>query len=99
VGIVPTGYGLVPPSVAADEGARNQARAVVMVRMQSIDYLGMSVRVRLELMVVKDGHSALRRVAEAEAYRRSGEDAIFMAASSALEVLYFDLNTVLSDIR
>jgi uncharacterized membrane protein YgcG len=97
--VVPIGIGLVPPATAMDEGVRSAARAVVMARLHMVEDRGMSLRCRLEVVVVRDGNVAMRRIIEAEAMRRVQEDPLFVATSQALEAISADLNGAVADIR
>jgi hypothetical protein len=97
--VVPTGFGLVPPNMALDEGVRSAARAVIMARLHSVEDRGMSLRCRLEVVVVREGSVAMRRIVEAEAMRRVQEDPLFVATTQALEAISADLNTALADVR
>jgi hypothetical protein len=97
--VVPIGIGLSPPHVALDEGVRSAARAVVMARLHSVEDRGMSLRCRLEVVVVKEGSMAMRRIVEAEAMRRVQEDPLFVATTQALEAISADLNAALADVR
>ncbi len=74
--IVPMSAGLVAPAVAAEEGLRAQARFVVMARIDSYAlFRGIAprdgsettiARMRLELVVVREGHQVMRRTVMAE---------------------------------
>ncbi len=110
--VIPTGYGLAPTQVAADESWRNQARAVVMAHITSVDYqptqMGPGLRCRIEVILVRDGRVTLRRVLESpptpavppSAMRRGRElDPMFVAVSQALEGLVGDLALALADPR
>ena len=111
--VIPTGFGMQSPQVAADEGWRSGARAVMMARLVSIEYrpsqLGQSVSCRVEVVVVRDGHTVLRRLVESgptdpalAAQRRtrySIEDPIGQAVSAALETILPDLSSALTEIR
>jgi hypothetical protein len=94
--VVPTGVGVSSPLVAADEGWRAAARSVIMTRIESIDYLpgamGLSVRVRLQVVVVREGRVVFRRVQDSplsDPARRT--DPIYQAVSGALEPLANEL--------
>jgi hypothetical protein len=101
--VLPGAIGLASPNVATDEAWRLGARAVVMGRLESIAYFqqpgGTSLRCRVELVVVRDGHVVLRRVVESAptpvaqlGARRGRElDPVFLAVSQALEALAPDL--------
>jgi hypothetical protein len=105
--VVPTGVGISSVATATDESWRSQARGVVMARMESLEYLpgplGVSVRVRLEVTVVRDGRLVMRRSAYSGATdptRRGREaDPIFQAVTQALEALSAELIGVLNDLR
>ena len=63
--VIPTGVGITSANVAADEAYRAAARAVVMARIESVEFSpGPSARVRLEVVVVRDGRPVMRRVVE-----------------------------------
>jgi hypothetical protein len=110
--VIPTGYGLAPPNIAADEGWRSGARAVVMARIQGIEYrpnpAGQSVVTRLEIIVVRDGRIVLRKIVESAptdpgpvGLRRNRvlEDPMFSAITQSLESIVSDLNFALADVR
>ena len=100
--VVPTGVGITSAAVAADEGYRAGARAVVMARLDSVDYMpGPSVRCRLEVIVIRDGRPVMRRIVEAQpnqAIRRTG-DPLYAAVTAELEALVPELVGALSDVR
>ena len=101
--IVPTGYGLQPPQVAADEAWRSGARAVVMARLAGVEYrplpTGQSVSCRVEVMVVRDGRTVLRRIVDSgptdPSLRRGRyyEDPISQAVTLSLESIFPELLT------
>jgi hypothetical protein len=98
--VVPTGVGITAPQVAADEGWRSAARAVVMARIDNLEYLpssmGLSVRLRLQVVVVKEGRTVFRRVVDSplsDPQRRT--DPVYQATSAALEGLISELASVL----
>ncbi|HEX6837744.1 MAG TPA: hypothetical protein VF334_14290, partial [Polyangia bacterium] len=63
--VIPTGVGITSANVAADEAYRAAARAVVMARLDSVEFLpGPAARVRLEVVVVRDGRPVMRRIVE-----------------------------------
>jgi hypothetical protein len=102
--VIPTGVGITPASVAADEGYRAAARAVVMARLDAVEFLpGAGARVRLEVVVVRDGRQVMRRVvdsAPSDPNRRvSGPDPIYQAVTMALEALVPELVGALADVR
>jgi hypothetical protein len=112
VSVIPTGYGVAPPHVAADEGWRAGARAVVMARLQSIEYrpnpAGQSVVTRLEVIVIRDGRLVLRRIVESAptdpgplGLRRNRmlEDPIFTAITQSLESIVSELNLSIAEVR
>jgi hypothetical protein len=103
VTVIPTGVGLTAPAVAADEGYRAGARAVVMARLDGVDYLpGPSVRCRLEVVVVRDGRPVMRRLVESaqtDPSRRGAADPVFQAVTMALEALVPELVGALADVR
>ncbi len=96
--VVPIGLGLAPPQTALDEGVRSAARAVVMTRLQSVEDRGVSLRCRLEVVVVREGALSLRRIVEAEAVRRVQEDPLFVATQQALEAISTDLAAAVAEI-
>jgi hypothetical protein len=100
--IVPTGVGVTSAAVAADEGYRAGARAVVMARLENVDYLpGPTVRCRLEVIVIRDGRPVMRRVVESaptDATRRTG-DPLYSAVTAGLEALVPELVGALVDVR
>jgi hypothetical protein len=98
--VVPTGVGLSSASVAQDEGWRAAARSVVMARIEHLDYVpqpaGVAVRLRLQVVVVREGRLVLRRVVDSpmsDPMRRT--DPVYQAVSAALESLLHDLASVL----
>jgi hypothetical protein len=102
--VVPTGVGLTPTAVAVDEAYRAGARAVVMARLENVQYFaGPSARVRLEVVVIRDGRPVMRRVVESapsDASRRGpGADPVFQAVTMALEALVPELVGALADVR
>lgn len=102
--VIPTGVGVTSAVVAADEGYRAAARAVVMARLESVEYLpGSGARVRLEVVVVRDGRQVMRRVVESAPSdpnrRLSGADPIYQAVTMALEALVPELVGALADVR
>jgi hypothetical protein len=107
--VIPVGVGVAPPNVAADEGWRSGARAVVMARLQSVEYrphpAGQSVVTRLEVIVVRDGRLVLRRVVESNptdpgpvGLRRSRglDDPIFSAITQSLDSIGSELRLALA---
>ena len=98
--VVPTGVGVTSPTIAADEGWRSSARSVVMARVENVEYLpssaGISVRLRLQVVVVREGRVVLRRVVDSpmsDPTRRT--DPVYQAVTSALEGLVADLAAAL----
>jgi hypothetical protein len=98
--VVPTGVGISSPQVAADEGWRSAARAVVMARIENLEYvpssMGVSVRLRLQVVVVKEGRTVFRRVADSplsDPTRRT--DPVYQAVSGALESVVAELASIL----
>jgi hypothetical protein len=98
--VVPTGVGVSSPQVAADEGWRSAARAVVMARIESLEYvpssMGVSVRLRLQVVVVREGRTVFRRVADSplsDPTRRT--DPVYQAVSGALESVIGELASIL----
>ena len=102
--VIPTGVGITPVSIAADEGYRAAARAVVMARLESVEYLpGPSARCRLEVEVVRDGRAVMRRIVESapsDPNRRGlGSDPVYQAVTMGLEALVPELVGALADVR
>jgi hypothetical protein len=111
--VVPTGYGLAPPSIAADEGWRSGARAVVMARLQGVDYRphpsGHAIVTRMEVLVVRDGRLVFRRLVESSPVEPTGpsglrrtrtlDDPVFQAILQSLEQLVPELNATFADLR
>jgi hypothetical protein len=102
--VIPTGVGITSAAVASDEAYRAAARAVVMARLESVEYMaGPSARVRLDVVVVRDGRQVMRRVVESapsDPNRRSfGTDPIYQAVTMALEALVPELVGALADVR
>ena len=102
--VIPTGVGLTSVAIAADEGYRAGARAVVMARLEAVEYLaGPSARVRLEVVVVRDGRPVMRRAIESapsDPNRRGpGTDPVYQAVTMALEALVPELVGALADVR
>jgi hypothetical protein len=98
--VVPTGVGISSPGVAQDEGWRAAARSVVMARIENLEYLpqpaGVSVRLRLQVVVVREGRTLFRRVVDSpmsDPMRRT--DPVYQAVSGALESIIQDLASVL----
>lgn len=103
--VIPTGVGITPVSVAADEGYRAAARAVVMARLDSVEYMPATgaARVRLEVHVVRDGRPVMRRAVESapsDPNRRvGGTDPVYQSVTMALEALVPELVGALADVR
>ncbi len=102
--VIPTGVGITSPNIAADEAYRAAARAVVMARLESVEFApGPTARVRLEVVVVRDGRPVMRRVVESapsDPNRRGlGADPVFQAVTMALEALVPELVGALADVR
>jgi hypothetical protein len=105
--VVPTGVGLSSTAVATDEAYRAGARAAVMARLESVEYFaGPTARVRLEVVVIRDGRPVMRRVVESvptgpvdQSRRGPGADALFQAVTAALEALVPELVGALADVR
>lgn len=109
--VVPTGIGMAPPHVAAEEGWRAGARGVVMARLQNVEYLpapgGTAVRIRLEVAVIRDGRLVLRRAIDSgptdpgpPGLRRGREvDPIYQAVTQSLEAIHGDLSRAFAEIR
>jgi len=102
--VIPTGVGITSPNVAADEAYRAAARAVVMARLDSVWFApGPSARVRLEVVVVRDGRPVMRRVVESapsDPNRRGpATDPVYQAVTMALEALVPELVGALADVR
>ncbi|HEY2747292.1 MAG TPA: hypothetical protein VGL86_21870 [Polyangia bacterium] len=102
--VIPTGVGITSANIAADEAYRAAARAVVMARLESVEYgAGPSARVRLEVVVVRDGRPVMRRVVESapsDPNRRGpGADPVYQAVTMGLEALVPELVGALADVR
>ncbi len=102
--VIPTGVGITSANVAADEAYRAAARAVVMARLESVELQpGPSARVRLEVVVVRDGRPVMRRVVESAPSdpnrRGAGADPVYQAVTMALEALVPELVGALADVR
>jgi hypothetical protein len=98
--VIPTGVGVTTAAVAADEGQRAMARSVVMARLASVEYVsGLSLRLRLEVVVVREGRVVLRRTVDAPPAplerRRGDPDPVFGAVSRALDLIGADLASAL----
>ncbi|MDB4966634.1 MAG: hypothetical protein JWN44_2323 [Myxococcales bacterium] len=101
--VIPTGVGVTSTAVAADEGYRAAARAVVMARLESVEYVAGGAKLRLEVVVVRDGRAVMRRVVESapsDPSRRSfGTDPVYQSVTMALEALVPELVGALADVR
>jgi hypothetical protein len=105
--VIPTGVGITSANVAADEAYRAAARAVVMARLESVEFLpGPAARVRLEVVVVRDGRPVMRRIVESAptapsdpGRRVAASDPIYQAVTMALEALVPELVGALADVR
>jgi len=104
--VVPGGVGMAPLHIVTDEAARSAARAVVMARLLGVEPLGApgAIRCRFELVIVRDGRVALRRVVDAlpsdpTAAARRTQDPVYVAVAQALESLTAELDGVLAPIR
>jgi hypothetical protein len=102
--VIPTGVGITTANVAADEAYRAAARAVVMARLESVEFVpGPAARVRLEVVVVRDGRPVMRRVVvspPSDPNRRgAATDPVFQAVTMALEALVPELVGALADVR
>ena len=101
--VVPTGVGLTATAVAADEAYRAGARAVVMARLESVEYFaGPSARVRLELVVIRDGRPVMRRVVQSaptDPSRHGEGNPVYQAVTAALDALVPELVGALADVR
>ena len=106
--IVSSGIGMTPLSVAVEEAARAGARATVMVRLIGVDNQPQldasrdaSVHCRLEVVVIRDGRTVLRRlldgVADQSRDPRRRADPVFFAVTQALESVQSELGTVMAD--
>lgn len=102
VTVIPTGVGITSPALASDEAYRAAARAVVMARLDSVEFVpGPAARVRLEVVVVRDGRPVMRRVVDSgptEPSRR-GADPVYRAVTMALEAMVPELVGALADVR
>jgi hypothetical protein len=107
--IVPMGIGLVVPTVAAEEGQRAQARAVVMGHIEGFTVVSTdppAVRLRFELVVVREGKLILRRTVATETPNQAlfasdgrhgrAVDPVYLAVTRALEGLLPELTSALS---
>jgi hypothetical protein len=105
--VIPTGVGITSANVAADEAYRAAARAVVMARLESVEFLpGPAARVRLEVVVVRDGRPVMRRIVESAptapsdpSRRVATSDPVYQAVTMALEALVPELVGALADVR
>lgn len=102
--VIPTGVGITSVNLAADEAYRAAARAVVMARLDAVEFApGPSARVRLEIVVVRDGRPVMRRIVESapsDPNRRGiGGDPVYQAVTMALEALVPELVGALADVR
>ena len=102
--VIPTGVGITSANVAADEAYRAAARAVVMARLDSVEFVpGPAARVRLEVEVVRDGRPVMRRIVESapsDPNRRGiATDPVYQAVTMALEALVPELVGALADVR
>ena len=102
--VIPTGVGITSATIAADEAYRAAARAVVMARLDAVQFLpGPSARVRLEVVVVRDGRPVMRRVVESAPSdpnrRGAATDPVYQAVTMALEALVPELVGALADVR
>jgi hypothetical protein len=107
--IVPMGVGLAVPAVAAEEGQRAQARTVVMGHVEGFTVVTTdppAVRLRFELVVVREGHLVLRRTVAtetptqalfaADGHRGRAVDPVYLAVARALEGLLPELTSALA---
>jgi hypothetical protein len=102
--VIPTGVGITSANVAADEAYRAAARAVVMARLEAVELApGPTARVRLEVVVVRDGRPVMRRVVESApsdpSRRGPGADPVYQGVTMALEALVPELVGALADVR
>lgn len=102
--VIPTGVGITSANIAADEAYRAAARAVVMARLEAVEFApGPSARVRLEVVVVRDGRPVMRRVVESApsdpGRRGLSADPVYQAVTMALEALVPELVGALADVR
>ena len=103
--VIPTGVGITSPNVAADEAYRAGARAVVMARLESVEFCpAPQARVRLEVVVVRDGRAG--HAARGRSRRRvirivaaPAADPVYQAVTMALEALVPELVGALADVR
>lgn len=104
--VVPTGVGVAPTSVVADEAWRAGAPAGIMARLLSVVVtpipggLTPEVRVQLEVVVVRDGREVWRRQLSSPptvgaSVRGRAVDPLYMAVLAALETSAADLTTLL----
>jgi hypothetical protein len=107
--IVPMGVGLAVPAVAAEEGQRAQARTVVMGHVEGFTVVTTdppAVRLRFELVVVREGHLVLRRTVAtetpsqalltADGHHGRPVDPVYLAVARALEGLLPELTSALA---
>jgi hypothetical protein len=101
--VIPTGVGIAPLSVAIDESYRAGARAVVMARLELVEYLSTGgAHVRLEVVAVRDGRPVMRRTVEStpnDSTRHAPGDPVYYAVTSALNALVPELVGALYDVR
>jgi hypothetical protein len=102
--VIPTGVGITSANVAADEAYRAAARAVVMARLESVEFMpGPQARVRLEVVVIRDGRPVMRRVVVSPpsdpSRRGAATDPVYQAVTMALEALVPELVGALADVR
>jgi hypothetical protein len=101
--VVPTGYGISSLQAAVDESVRSQARSVVMLRIERVDYVqgqsGVGLRMRFDVAVVRDARLVMRKYIDSplvDVARRGREnDPVFGAVTQALESVAGDLNVAL----
>ncbi len=103
--IVSSGIGMTPLSVAAEEATRAGARATVMVRLIGVDNQPQlpdaQVHCRLEVVVVREGRTVLRRLLDGSASQsqdpRRRADPVFFAVTQSLESIQTELGAVMAE--
>ena len=92
---MPTGFGIVPPTTLTDEVYRSQAGAGVMaelleINVRPIENAPPEVKVKLELVIVREGRVLLRKQLESgpvvgTMVRGRPVDPLYLAVLSALD--------------
>jgi hypothetical protein len=107
--VVPMGVGMTTLAAAAEEGQRARAALVLMARVDALtfalDPAGTTIaRLRLELAVVREGRTVLRRTVLTETPptgpagidRHGRVDPVYLAMTHALDGMLGDLATALA---